>query len=165
MVLQPFALLLLAGMAATPGIAAGPAKPAISLLDRAAIFKAAGAAQRGGKWVICTDDPQAEGASIEQIADLNGDGRLDAVVTEGGTFCYGNTGTGFQLLSKQPNGSWRQITGDTGIPSFLKTKGVGGWPDIEVGGPGFCFPVQRWNGREYAVLRFQYDGKACRPGR
>lgn len=134
----------------------------LSAAERTAIFKAAGAAQRGGKWIICTDDPAPEGANIDEVRDLNGDGRREAVVSEGGTFCYGFTGTGFQLLSKQADGSWRRITGDIGMPEFLKTKGVGGWPDISIGGPGFCFPVQRWNGKEYVVNRHEYEGKACK---
>lgn len=137
----------------------------LSAAERAAVFKAAGAVQRGGKWVICADDPQAQGASIEQVQDLNGDGRPEAVVSEGGTYCYGFTGMGFQLVSKQPNGGWRKITGSIGIPEFLKTRGAGGWPDISVGGPGFCFPVERWNGRAYVLHRYQYEGKPCRPNR
>jgi hypothetical protein len=39
---------------------------------------------------------------------------------------------------------------------------VGGWPDISVGGPGFCFPVMRWNGRAYVRRRMEYDGKPCK---
>jgi hypothetical protein len=46
--------------------------------------------------------------------------------------------------------------------SFLTTKGVGGWPDIEIGGPGFCFPVERWNGKQYVLHRYEYEGKRCR---
>ena len=152
-------------------LAAGPVAPAwgqaaagLSDTDRAAVFKAAGAMQRDGKWIICADDPEPSGASIDEVRDLNGDGRPEAVVSEGGTFCYGFTGTGFQLLSRQADGRWRRITGDIGIPEFLKTKGAGGWPDISIGGPGFCFPVQRWNGREYAVHRHEYEGKPCKPG-
>jgi hypothetical protein len=57
------------------------------------------------------------------------------------------------------------VTSGTGIPEFLKTKGADGWPDISVGGPGFCFPVERWNGREYKFQRWEYDGKACKPPR
>jgi hypothetical protein len=30
---------------------------------------------------------------------------------------------------------------------------------------GFCFPVERWDGREYALHRFQYEGKPCKPPR
>ena len=99
------------------------------------------------------------------MRDLNGDGLPEAVITEGGTYCYGNTGTGFRIVSKQKAGGWRLITAETGIPTFLATKGVGGWPDIEIGGPGFCFPVHRWNGKAYAPARFQYEGKPCRPSR
>src|SRR3546814_9411305 len=82
---------------------------------------------------------------------LNGDGRPEAVVTSYGTYCYGMTGQGYALLSKQPNGGWRMMDGGQGIPKFLATKGAGGWPDISIGGPGFCFPVVRWNGKEYAI--------------
>jgi len=135
----------------------------LSSADRAAIFKAAGATQRGDRWIICGDDPHPQGAAIEQVRDLNGDGRMEAVVTEGGSFCYGFTGTGFQLLSRQADGAWRVITGDIGVPEFLPSKGKDGWPDISIGGPGFCFPVQRWNGKEYAVHRHEYEGKACKP--
>ncbi len=142
----------------------GQAPGGLSAADRAAVFKAAGAVQRDGKWIICTDDPAPSGASIDEVRDLNGDGRPEAVVSEGGAFCYGFAGTGFQLLSRQADGRWRRITGDIGIPEFLKTKGAGGWPDISIGGPGFCFPVQRWNGREYAVHRHEYEGKPCKPG-
>jgi len=137
--------------------------PAVSAADRAAIFKAAGAVQRGDKWIICSDDPQAEGANIDEVRDLNGDGRPEAITSEGGSFCYGFTGTGFQLLSQQADGSWKRITSDIGIPQPLKTKGKDGWPDLSIGGPGFCFPVQRWNGTEYALNRFEYEGKACKP--
>ncbi len=42
---------------------------------------------------------------------------------------------------------------------FSKTKH--GWPDIENGGPGFCFAVYRWNGQKYDVNRYEYNGKAC----
>ncbi len=133
--------------------------------DRLAVFKAAGAVQRKDIWVMCADDPDSSGAMIESVRDLNGDGRPEAVVTEGGTFCYGHAGTGYQLLSKQADGKWRAMSGGSGIPEFLKTKGVGGWPDISVGGPGFCFPVERWNGKAYALHRFEYEGKRCKPER
>jgi hypothetical protein len=137
----------------------------LSEADQRAVFKAAGAVQRKGRWVMCVDDPNTSGAMIGQVADLNGDGRPEAVVTEDGTFCYGHTGMGYQLLSKQANGTWRAMSGGSGIPEFLKTKGASGWPDISVGGPGFCFPVARWNGKAYALHRFEYEGKRCKPPR
>tara|TARA_R110002073_G_scaffold294100_2_gene459815 strand:+ start:2230 stop:2580 length:351 start_codon:yes stop_codon:yes gene_type:complete len=99
---------------------------------------------------------------VQEVRDVNSDGRPEAIITEGGTFCYGNTAAGYRLVSKQANGSWKLITQDTGIPILLSTKGAGGWPDIEIGGPGFCFPVVRWNGKEYVLHRRQYEGKPCR---
>ena len=136
--------------------------------DEAAAFKAAGFTKRGKAWRSSCDDPGSASYSpgrIEQVADLNGDGLPDAVISEGGTFCYGNTGQAFWLVAKQADGRWTLITQSTGIAEFLKTKGAQGWPDISVGGPGFCFPVQRWNGREYKLQRWEYEGKTCKPPR
>jgi hypothetical protein len=165
MKIRKLTLLLLASLVTQPAIAASPA---LSPADSTAAFKAAGFVQRGKQWKSDCGDPGTATYSpgaIDTVRDLNGDGLPEAVITEGGTYCYGMTGTGFTLVSKQPKGGWKRITGDTGIPDFLKTKGVGGWPDIEIGGPGFCFPVQRWNGKAYVVHRHQYEGKACRPNR
>ena len=85
------------------------------------------------------------------------------MVTEGGAVCYGMTGTHFWLLSKQADGSWKLMTEETAMPDFLATKGAGGWPDIQLGGPGFCFPVVRWNGKAYVNHRAEYEGKPCKP--
>lgn len=158
--------LLLTAIVAVQGFEVGAQQPStLPAADRAAIFLAAGAIQRGNQWIICVDDPNSSGANIEQVRDLNGDGRPEAVVTDDGSFCYGFTGAGFQLLSRQTDGSWHRITSDIGIPEFLESRGVDGWPDISVGGPGFCFPVQRWNGKSYELHRHQYQGKACTPSR
>ena len=97
--------------------------------------------------------------------DVNGDGLPDVLITEEGTECHGMTGQGYSLVSKQPNGSWKEMSGGTGVPMFLATKGAAGRPDLQVGGPGFCFPVLRWNGRDYALQRHEYEGKRCKPQR
>lgn len=133
--------------------------------DRAAIFAAAGATQRGGRWLLCAEDPQTQGASIGEVRDLNGDDHPEAVVSEDGTFCNGHAGTGYVLVSRGADGTWTRMSGGAGIPEFLKTTGKDGWPDISVGGPGFCFPVERWNGREYVLHRHEYEGQACKPER
>lgn len=140
------------------------AQTTLSVADRAAAFRAAGFARHGTQWRKC-DDPGTASytpGSIEQVRDLNGDGRPEALITEGSLFCHGNTGVGFDLVSKQADGKWKLMVSRTGIAGFLTTKGVGGWPDIEIGGPGFCFPVERWNGREYRFNRRQYEGRPCR---
>jgi hypothetical protein len=136
-----------------------------SAVEQMAIFKAAGATRQKGKWMLCAEQPDNQGATIETFRDLNGDGRPEAILTESGTFCYGRNEAGYALLSKQANGSWRVMSQGGGIVEPLKTKGAGGYPDLSIGGPGFCFPVQRWNGREYVNQRFEYEGKPCRPQR
>jgi len=123
--------------------------------EQAAIFAAAGFSRRDGAWKSGNCDG-AESASyspgrIDLYRDINGDARPEAVVSEGGAVCYGMTGTHFWLVSKQADGSWRRIHDETAMPEFLETRGTDGWPDIQMGGPGFCFPVWRWNGRAYAL--------------
>jgi hypothetical protein len=108
------------------------------------------------------DSGSYEPGAIYTYGDVNGDGRPEAVVTEGSTFCYGNTGTSFWLLNKQTSGAWKVLYQSQGMAEFLKTTGAENMPDISVGGPGFCFPVVRWNGKASVQNRFEYDGKACK---
>lgn len=137
----------------------------LSAADETAAFKAAGFTQKGKIWRTDCDEPGGGSytpGAVEQAKDLNGDGRPEALITEGSGFCYGNTGTGFMLVSKQADGRWKLLYQSQGIPTLLDTK-VNGWPEIEVGGPGFCFAVLGWNGKEFLNHRQQYEGKPCRP--
>ncbi|KEQ53959.1 hypothetical protein [Sphingobium chlorophenolicum] len=156
-------------LAATVALLAEPANAQSNLspADRAAAFRAGGFKLVGKQWRACGDPgtPSYSPGNMETIRDLNGDGRPEAVITEGGTYCFGMTGTGYTIVSKQADATWKLITASQGIPNFLTTKGANGWPDIEIGGPGFCFPVERWNGKAYVLNRHQYEGKPCRPPR
>lgn len=120
------------------------------------IFKAAGFAKTKHVW-----EGNCDIGEIIIYKDLNGDGRKDAVIQDGSSMCYGNTGVGYYIVSQQKDGKWKQLFSNSGIPTFLKTKGKDGWPDIDNGGPGFCFAIYRWNGQEYVVNRYEYQGKAC----
>jgi len=143
---------------------ASPAQ--LSSTDETAAFKAAGYTFKGKQWHSACEDPGTPSYTpgvVEVIRDLNGDGRPEVVVTEGGTYCYGDTGSGYSLVSKQVDGKWKLNTAGTGILNILTTTGIEGWPDLEIGGPGFCFPVVRWNGREYVLQRHQYENKPCQP--
>ena len=135
--------------------------------EQATIFRAAGFVRRAGAWKSGNCDGMEsesyEAGRIDTYRDLNGDGRPEAVVHEGSAICYGQAETHFWLMSKQANGSWKLMMSETAMPEFLKVKGVGGWPDMVLGGPGFCFPVMKWNGREYRFNRNEYEGKRCRP--
>lgn len=146
-----------------PLVAAGTATT-LSSTERGALFRAAGFHQNAGRWESDCGDPGTasyEPGKIEQFRDINGDGRPEAVVTEGSVYCYGNDGTGFSLVSRQTDGRWKLVHRETGVPTFLSIKGIGGWPDLEIGGPGFCFPVLRWSGQAYKRHRFAYQGKPC----
>jgi len=150
--------------------ATSPAKPGammrISSAEETAAFQSAGFSRRGTDWRSACDDPGTASytpGKIEHVTDLNGDGLPEAVITEGGTYCYGHTGQGYWLVSAQSNGAWKLVTNGVGIPEFLALRGAANWPDISVGGPGFCFPVERWNGSSYVLNRWEYEGKRCTP--
>ncbi|MDO8314462.1 MAG: hypothetical protein Q7T00_04355 [Rugosibacter sp.] len=153
---------------ASSTLAEAPVAIALTDVEQSAVFKAAGFTLKGKEWRACdTGDSGApyDPGTIQEVRDLNGDGRPEAIVIEGGTYCYGHTGVGFALVSKQADGHWRLMNQQTGVPEILKARGASGWPDISVGGPGFCFPVERWNGKKYALHRFEYQGKRCKPSR
>ena len=131
--------------------------------ERAAIFTAAGFRRVGPQWK--TDCDHSDKASyksgrIERFADLNGDGRPEAIVTEGSTYCYGVTGMGFTVLTKSPRGRWIKLYHSPGMPHILKAR-VNGWPEIEVGVPDLCTPILRWTGKAYAIHRRHPAGKPC----
>ncbi|MPS69534.1 MAG: hypothetical protein E2586_13675 [Novosphingobium sp.] len=125
------------------------------------LMRAAGYTKSGNAWRGCGGSTSVTREAVE-LRDLNGDGRPEALVVADGTECFGAAGTGFQLLRPVPGG-WKIMTDQTGVATFLTTRGADGYPDLEIGGPGFCFPVTRWIGTEYRVVRFAYEGKACKP--
>jgi hypothetical protein len=146
---------------AAPVAASAAAKHTGGPAERAAAFKAAGFTPTRGKYLAC--DKSAE-LQIE-IRDLNGDGRPDALITDEGTECYGNTGTGYVIVTKAADGTWRRLFNSPGIPEFQKTRGVGGWPDVVNGGPGFCFAILRWNGSDYQRIGWKADSPGACAGR
>ncbi len=130
-------------------LAGGASAGEPSAADKAAIFKAAGFKSKGGKYMRCEDDvTMSYSPGRIEMEDLNGDGADEAWVKEGSVFCYGNTAEAFVLLAKT-GGAWTVLLDQVGIPVTQETK-HNGWPDIEVGGPGFGkFPVYRYNGKTY----------------
>lgn len=124
----------------------------LSQADREAVFKAAGFAPKGDKYVRCDDTvtESYQAGSIES-ADLNNDGEPEAWVTESSLFCYGNTAEAFVLLTKDNKGEWIKLLDEVGVPSVLTTS-RNGWPDISVGGPGpGPFPVYYYDGSKYII--------------
>lgn len=140
-------------------VSGAPARPRVTFVDingdrhpealfidsNARAVLRTGFGRRGTDWRSACDDPGTASytpGKIEHVTDLNGDGLPEAVITEGGTYCYGSTGQGqgYWLVSAQSNGAWNLVTNGIGIPEFLASRGAADWPDISIGGPGFCFP-------------------------
>jgi hypothetical protein len=91
-------------------------------------------------------------APESQVLDLNGDGQLEAFVLWGNTCTSGMAGRSLTLLARNPDGSYRTEFGfPAGGWTALENR-IDGWPDLSLGGPGFCHPLWRWSGEAY---RFQ----------
>jgi hypothetical protein len=138
-----------------------PGAQAQTSTDRAAAFKAAGFVAKAGRYPAC--DP-AQTLGIE-FRDLNGDGRPDALITDSGLACYGQDEVGFVIVTKDQAGKWRKLFNSPGVATFQTSRGAGGWPDIESGGPGFCHPILRWNGADYVRVRWRAEQPGACAGR
>lgn len=90
------------------------------------------------------------GGKLEQtteVKDINGDGIDEIILIETGTagasICFGMVGQQISLFVSDGAGGWRTaLSVPAGGLSFI-TRADKAWPDIEVGGPGFCFPIWR----------------------
>lgn len=146
-------LLVTGLLSALPAASAEP--PILAPDDLSAAFAAAGFQQvADGRWIRCQEDPPTMSYMPGQaeVTDLNSDGKPEVWIKEGSTFCYGNTGSAFVLLTRE-GADWRLLLDEVGMPLQLDTR-HDGWPDIEVGGPGFGqFPVYRWNGHDYTLAK------------
>lgn len=154
---------LLALVLAAPANAAPTPEPKLTPAQYDQLMREAGYVKAGASWKGC-DGATTVTRDDVTFRDLNADGRAEALIVDESTACYGMTGMGFQLLRQTPAG-WQLMTSEIGIATFQKERGADGYPDIEIGGPGFCFPIARWNGREYKTIRFAYEGKPCKAPR
>lgn len=92
-----------------------------------------------------------------EVRDLNGDGVDEIILTETGTkgaaICFGMVGQNVSILIADASGKWRRELGFPGELSFVN-RVDGSWPDVEIGGPGFCFPVWRMrNSGHYTIYK------------
>jgi hypothetical protein len=82
--------------------------------------------------------------------DMNKDGKEEIFVQFGNSYTSGNTETSISLFIKNTSGVYKNHLGFPGmLPDALSTVSQG-YPDLLIGGPGFEFPVLRWNGKTYA---------------
>ncbi|HET9334071.1 MAG TPA: hypothetical protein VFQ21_10885 [Gemmatimonadota bacterium] len=107
----------------------------------------------------------ADGSSLEVVdcgtifawadeEDLNGDGVPEVFVIGGNSCTSGMAGSNLSLFIRDTEGGWGMNLGfSAGGWTKLET-GNQGWPDLSIGGPGFCEAVYRWDGSTY-----QYHGE------
>ena len=105
----------------------------------------------------------ADGTALEAVdcgtvytqveeTDLNGDGIVEVFVLGGNSCTSGFTGSSLLLFVKDAEGRYASHLGfPAGGWTRLET-GNAGFPDLAIGGPGFCEGVWRWDGATY-----QYD--------
>jgi hypothetical protein len=155
------------------GKASGPP----SREDSAAIMRAAGFTNPHGdnQWAYGEDGCDSVWAEVEEVRDINGDGRSDAVVTANDDQCFGMNQRVVILLTRAAGG-WTVVTDFQqrfAVHAFYPRPGIA-WPDIEIfdgmtgeqkpGGDieaSGCERFLRWNGREYVDGGTSQNGQVC----
>ena len=85
--------------------------------------------------------------------DLNGDGQAEVILLGGNTCTSGGNGSSLWLLTKSADGAWQTHLGFTAGAYTLLAEKSQGFPDIRVGGMGWCEGVWRWDGKTYQHLK------------
>ncbi len=158
----PRAALVAAGAEGEGGAGgAGGAGPALLFREGAGdlteaeqveIFSALGlAVAPDGAGFVDTVCGQPASADV-QILDMNGDGTSEVLAVYGNTCTSGHAGSSVALFIER-NGAYRLQLGFPGASADPLETGNEGYPDLRIGGPGFCFPVWRWDGNEYVHHR------------
>ncbi|KAA2239917.1 hypothetical protein F0L74_27410 [Chitinophaga agrisoli] len=92
-------------------------------------------------------------------ADMNKDGKEEIFVVFGNTFTSGNTGSSVVLFIRNGAGTYTEHLGFPGMaPDVLATVSKG-YPDLLIGGPGFEYPVWRWDGKTYNSFKSVKDSE------
>lgn len=96
-------------------------------------------------------------AALVLPTDMNKDGKEEIFISFGNSYTSGNAGSSIIIYIKNAVGVYAPQLGFPGMsPDVLTTSNLG-YPDLLVGGPGFEFPVFRWNGKTYNNHRVVKD--------
>lgn len=97
--------------------------------------------------------------------DVNGDGvpELEVASTpdelkNGSAFCYARSSQDIYLLRQDGRGGWIKELGFDAATFEYHSRGQGKYDDIEMTGPGFCFPIWRFDRGEYRIWKTCKDG-------
>lgn len=95
------------------------------------------------------DDTCGEDVSPSvEVVDLNGDGVDEVFVNWGNTCTSGMAGRSVTLFIKNRSGQFIENLGFPGSSEKLPSRNKG-FPDLMIGGPGFCHSVWQWTGSKY----------------
>jgi len=125
---------------------------AIDAAARTSIFSQLGlAVDSAGTGLLDTVCGQPATAAAD-VLDLNADGTPEVRVVFGNTCTSGIAGSSVALFIER-DGAYVMNLGFPAASADPMETSNEGWPDLLIGGPGFCWPVWRWNGTEYAYHR------------
>ncbi len=79
---------------------------------------------------------------------LNNDQRPEVFVSLDSTCMFGAVGPGIYHFTSDGAGHWQMHNLGTGVYVVQDIRHEG-YADLMIGGPGFCQPVLRWDGRTY----------------
>jgi hypothetical protein len=124
----------------------------LSVADQNLIFESLGLAlDSTGKGFTACDQPADAEATF---SDWNGDGNTEVLVVFGNTCTSGMAGSSVVLFIKDSaRAGYSTNLGFPGASADPQATSNLGYPDLLIGGPGFCFPIWRWNGTEYEYLK------------
>lgn len=121
--------------------------------ERGQVFGATGlAVAPDGKSLVDGICGQPAGASVE-FRDMNADGSQEVLVIFGNSCTSGHTGSTALLFIRDAAGNLKANLGFPAASADPLPEKNQGYPDLLIGGPGFCFGVWRWNGATYDHLR------------
>lgn len=104
------------------------------------------------KQFIIANDPASFDFPFDAVLlpiDLNADRKEEIFIVYGNSYTSGMIGSNVLLFIKDKAGEYQSNFGFSGAsPDILPSKNIG-YPDLLIGGPGFEFPIWRWNGKEY----------------
>jgi hypothetical protein len=87
------------------------------------------------------------------ITDMNKDGNEEVFIVMQSSALFGNKEQDFMLYIKNNKGNFVKDPDLSGGIAMILTSKNSGYPDIAVGGPGFDFPICRWDGKKYKYLK------------
>lgn len=127
------------------------ATPGLDKAALAAVQSATMGKMKPGKGTLNDVDCGQQIEYEAEAIDLNGDGQLEVFTRKFGS-CFGMAGVQMDLYIRSRDGNWKSQFGFPGDAKLLKTKSHG-FPDIEIVGPGLCFPVWRYDGKAYQISK------------